>query len=344
MPENDSNKPGSPNDRSAAPRFDALPGSDVLWAIPPGESRGRILVVDDSRVIRKLVDTCLRANGFDTVSAENGTEALQKASDVQPDVILLDIDMPSMSGFEVCRQLKGSPDTSLIPIIFLTARDDTENVVRGLELGAFDYVRKPFNSLELCARVGVARRLKYLVDLLSERAMLDGLTGIHNRTYLDRRLRESLDRQRRYDSHAALVLADVDHFKQVNDTRGHVIGDEVLRRIASTLRRTARESDTVARYGGEEFAILLPEQTLSSGYLFAERLRQEIEQMTITHRGTTFSVTVSLGVVTTQETDPKGIDDLLACADEALYHAKKNGRNRVCLWNGHEAVQAEATG
>ncbi|QDU62561.1 Response regulator PleD [Planctomycetes bacterium Pan216] len=306
----------------------------------PKICRGRVLVVDDSQLILRLIEASLQGKGFEIIAFSDPVDALEKVDDLAPDVILLDIDMPKITGFDFYRQLKQCPHLVHIPVIFLTGFDDTRDVVRGLEMGAFDYVRKPFNSIELCARVGVAAHVKYLMDLLADQAMIDGLTGLYNRSYLNVRLTEFIDHHTRYGTHLALLMADVDKFKQLNDTRGHLFGDEVLQRVAATIRDTVRQSDTVARFGGEEFAVILPEQTLTDAKRLAERLRTAVAETAIEHDHGIQRVTISIGVATTHEESAASMKELVYAADRALYHAKSTGRNRVSLWNGEDAIVA----
>ncbi len=231
---------------------------------PQVPNPNRVLVIDDEESIHKLVVARLRPEGLEVISEFDGERGIERAVSGQPDVILLDIGLPNVDGFEVCRRLKEHPSTRNIPIIFLTGTTDTESKVRGLDLGAVDYVTKPFDQVELRARVRAALRTKRLQDILEQQSFLDGLTGLWNRSYLDRRLEAELNVARRYGRPLTLVLADVDHFKRVNDSYGHLFGDIVLQGIAEGLRAYARRSDIVARYGGEEFAILLTDTTLAS--------------------------------------------------------------------------------
>lgn len=291
----------------------------------------RVLIIDDSVVIQRLVQARLRADGFEVSTGSDGAEAVELTKQIQPDVILLDIDMPRVNGFDACRGLKDDSDTSKVPVIFLTAQTKTEDKVRGLDIGAVDYVTKPFDPVELRARVRSAYRTKYLMDLLEQKAQIDGLTGLYNRAFFDARIKEEIDRARRYGNPLAIVIFDVDRFKRLNDTYGHSFGDVVLAEVAETARLVARASDVVARYGGEEFVIILPEQDLDGARSVAERVREGIAELELAHNGERAPVTASFGVSSTVEIGYDSVQALVNSADKALYAAKEGGRNRVCI-------------
>jgi diguanylate cyclase (GGDEF)-like protein len=299
----------------------------------------RVLVVDDSEVMQRLMQAHLRADGFEVFAANNGSEALGVVKSVDPAVILLDVDMPVMDGHETCVRLKDDPATQIIPVIFVTSKGSVFDKVQGLDLGAMDYVTKPFEPVELRARVRSAYQLHYLIRLLEERAQVDGLTGLHNRDYLNRRLEQEMERCRRYGATLTLVMADIDRFKGLNDTYGHLFGDNVLRHIGGCLVRQARLTDLVARYGGEEFVVLLPEQSAAGGVAFAERVRAHFEPLPSPNDGPPIVVTASFGVACTTVVGCSDVEGLLAAADKALYAAKEAGRDCIRLWNGEAAVE-----
>jgi two-component system cell cycle response regulator len=240
---------------------------------------------------------------------------------------LLDLDMPDMSGFDVCRILKTDPELCLIPVLFLSGSGTSDDKVRGLDLGAVDYITKPFDDFELRARVRAAIRTKELQDLLIEHAHIDPLTGIPNRRALTDRLRMEWARIQRHGGELSFIMADIDHFKRVNDTYGHSTGDKALQEVARTIARQCRKSDLAARYGGEEFAIVVPNEGLSGAVHLAERCRQEIEKINLPAKGEPICPTASFGVA-----DAVGLssaESLVDRADQALYRAKAAGRNRV---------------
>src|SRR5450432_381499 len=284
-----------------------------------------VLIIDDSPAIHTLLHARLRDEPVALHSANSGDEGLAMASSLAPDLILLDVDMPDPNGFEVCKRIKADPRLAATPIIFLTGAATTEQKIQGLELGAMDYITKPFDPAELRARVRGALRLKFLMDLLTQKAQIDALTGLWNRRYFDQRLEAEISLAKRSRRPLGILMLDLDHFKSINDRYGHPMGDEVLRRVGAQLAASVRTEDIVCRYGGEEFAIVAP--NISAGALqLAERLRSAIEKMSFSFGGHDVKVTVSIGAA--------GVDDsptqaLLVQADSALYRAKQNGRNRV---------------
>jgi diguanylate cyclase (GGDEF)-like protein len=299
---------------------------------PEVPNPNRVLVIDDSEFIHKLVRVRLRQEGLEVHCEYEGRAGIERAVESTPDLILLDVDLPSLDGFEVCRQLKEHPKTRNIPIIFLTGTTHTDSKVRGLDAGAVDYVTKPFDEVELRARVRAALRTKRLQDMLEQQSFLDGLTGLWNRSYLDRRLDAELNIAGRYGRPLSLLLGDIDHFKRVNDTYGHLFGDVVLQEVAEILREHARRSDIVTRYGGEEFALVMADTLLHDVLCIVERLRQAIESRTFDVNGDRVSITVSFGVGSTDELGTDfSPETLIGYADEALYHSKSSGRNRVSL-------------
>ena len=286
----------------------------------------RVLIIDDSPQIHRLVEAWLKSDVLEIACAATGALGHTMAITWQPDLILLDVDMPDMSGFDLCRQLKSDEACCKIPIVFLTGAASPEDRVAGLNLGAVDYITKPFHPAEFQARVRAALRTKYLLDLLQQRAQIDGL---RNRSFLDERLLTEQAMIRRHHRPMACVMIDVDHFKAVNDLYGHATGDEVLRGVADVLLQTTRVEDVVARYGGEEFTVLTPGVDAEGAMILAERIRSAIESLSVNRGATILKVTCSLGVA---GYDPGGPIALIPSADAALYAAKANGRNRVELF------------
>jgi len=297
----------------------------------------KILVIDDSPDIHTLVKVRLGKEQVVIQCASDGASGLAAAREFRPDLILLDIDMPERDGFAVCTDLKADSMTRDIPIIFLSGATSTKDKIRGLELGATDYVTKPFDPAELQARVRASLRTRELVELLSKKAMIDGLTGLWNRTYLDAHVTIELASARRSDQPLSCIMADVDRFKSINDTYGHSFGDDVLRAIAAVFTQNCRAEDIICRYGGEEFTILLPNTALPRAAELAERLRLAIEVRPFACRDLPVSVTCSLGVANLRASIPPSILEL---ADQALYRAKHSGRNRVEICEEPELIDA----
>ncbi len=288
----------------------------------------KVLIIDDSPDAVAVARVRLKKDGLDVCVAPDGQTGLDMAASEKPDLILLDIAMPGMSGFEVCHHLKADPNLSMIPVIFLTAMDDTEQKVRGLELGAVDYVTKPFDGFELRARVNAALRTKRFADMLIEHANVDPLTELPNRRALTKQLEKEWARVERHGGSFSLIMVDVDHFKVVNDTYGHSVGDHILRSVAQVLAGECREVDTPARYGGEEFAIVAPNQSTDGATTLAERCRVSLEQMAVEHHQEQIQVTASFGVA--DSTNADSVIELVEQADACLYEAKAGGRNAVC--------------
>lgn len=294
----------------------------------PNHSNSSILVIDDSVDIHRLLSIRLRDQCAVILNAHSGADGIEMALEAQPDLILLDIDMPDMSGFETLQALKNHPATVQIPVIFLSGSQTTDDKVRGLELGAVDFVTKPFDLAELRARVRSALRTQQLLAMLAQRAQIDGLTGLWNRKYLDNRLNECVSLTSRHPAELSLIFCDIDHFKVVNDTYGHPFGDQVLQEFARLLLSVCRESDVACRYGGEEFAIIAPSTCTRDAAILAERVRTGFETTTWPGRDE-LRCTASFGVAGLDLGVEPSAGGLIASADKALYEAKHSGRNRV---------------
>lgn len=291
----------------------------------------KVLIVDDSPVTLALAQARLRDENLEVLCAAGGVEGLRQAEREHPDLILLDLKMPDLSGYEVCQRLKAHPSLCSIPVIFLTAADSIADKVRGLDMGAVDYVAKPFDPVELCARVRAALRVKRLQDLLNLRAQLDPLTELWNRQAMEDRLQREWSRSLRHEEVFSFLMMDVDHFKAINDTFGHPAGDRVLCALARVLTAQCRDSDVPCRYGGEEFAVILPCTDAASARVFAERCREEVRSVSLPAHDHVIRVTASFGLADSRNVSSQ--EELVRRADEALYHAKQAGRNRVVVWD-----------
>ena len=304
-----------------------VPAPDPMHALP------LVLIVDDQISNIKLLSAIL-GDDYRIRVATNGLDALKLAEAApQPDLILLDIMMPDMDGYETCRRLKSNSVTQNIPVIFVTALSSEADEERGLNLGAIDYITKPLSAPVVRARVRNHAVLKRKADLLESLAHIDSLTGIANRRRLDHALTQEWRRCLRADESLALLMIDIDAFKAYNDHYGHGRGDLCLTKVAGTLAAgLQRPADLVARYGGEEFAVLLPDTDLVAAALIGERLRQQIEAKRIRHaQGQRHEfVTISVGCAALPPTDALKTQDLIGIADRNLYTAKNTGRNRVC--------------
>jgi two-component system, cell cycle response regulator len=294
---------------------------------------GRILVAEDSLVVRTVVCDQLEEEGYEVVQAVDGESALAQCAVTKPDAILLDIEMPGLDGHQVLARLKNDPELSDIPVVFLTGRTSTDEMVAGLRAGAHDYLKKPFEPAELIARIGGAVRVKRLQDELRMRneqldrlSRIDGLTGIYNRRHLDEQLQELSKPATRQEQPLAILMLDIDHFKQVNDSEGHPAGDQVLQEFARRLQAAVRGGNVVGRWGGEEFLVIAPQTNIDEAKILGERIRAAIADQPVDVGHGCISITVSIGCAV-------GVKpaELVAQADAALYRSKADGRDRVTM-------------
>ena len=294
-----------------------------------------VLIVDDAPSNLAILTETLRAE-FDVRIASSGIQALRLVDESPPDLILLDIVMPDMDGYEVCRRLKARAATRNIPIIFLTAKGDVSDETMGLALGAVDYIVKPVSVPIVQARVRTHVELKRRGDLLETLSMRDGLTGIANRRRFDDCLGRAWRQSMRSATPLALIMADIDCFKAYNDTYGHMAGDECLKAVARTLTGALkRPGDLAARFGGEEFVMVLEDTDIGGALHLAETMRAAVEALGLEHAGSsvpqssTKVLTITLGAASTVPTPAFTPEALLCLADRKLYEAKQAGRNRV---------------
>jgi diguanylate cyclase (GGDEF)-like protein len=294
----------------------------------------RILIVDDVPDNIRVLSRMLAEDRHEIFASTNGREALTIAESFVPDLILLDVMMPGMDGYETCMALKANPLLQSIPVIFVTALGDTDDETRGLSLGAVDYITKPFKEAIVKLRVRTHLELKQQRDLLGRLSSIDGLTGIPNRRAFDDRLDTEWRRAIRVQNQLTLAMIDIDHFKPFNDNYGHVEGDACLRRVAETLDAGAnRGEDFMARYGGEEFVLLSGSAEQAGMASLVEKLRAAIEALRIPHCASSVApwVTVSIGAALCRPTPEMQPTDLVELADAELFTAKRLGRNRVSV-------------
>ena len=296
----------------------------------------KILIADDDPVSSRLLDRLLVKWGYEVIAAHDGAEAWEVLqAENAPRVALLDWIMPGIDGLEICRRVRARSSQPYVYIMLLTANDKVGNLVEGLESGADDYLTKPFHPQELRARLRVGLRMLDLESRLVEareslrfKASHDSLTTIWNRGAIIEMLERELSRAHRDGSSVGILLADIDHFKRVNDTRGHLVGDEVLRAVTGRLKGEVRSYDSVGRYGGEEFLILLPGCDNPKLTAKAERLVKVVERSSIGTSTGTVAVTISIGGIASGDCPHADVNKLLLAADTALYRAKVSGRNR----------------
>ena len=314
--------------------------------LPEPNKKETILVVEDEANSRLLLKTYLLSDGYEVQIARNGPEALKQVAAKPPSAIILDVVLPKMDGFEVCRKLRNLDSTRFIPIILVTALRGDHERTRGIEVGADDFIGKPFNRVELLTRMKSLLRIRRLhQDLqlkvqelekvrsnLRKLAVTDGLTGLFNYRAFRGQLHLEVLRAKRFNLPFSVLMIDIDHFKVYNDSFGHPSGDRVLKRFAQLVRKSVREVDTIARYGGEEFVVILPGTDKKSAVIVAEKLRKLVEKEPFPHEDELpmSRVTISLGVTSfPQDTDTE--KEIIRLMDQAMYKAKNNGRNRTAI-------------
>ena len=317
--------------------------------------KAKLLVVEDSTTQGSQTKHDLEQLGYDVRWVTSGIEALKWARQEPPDLVILDVVMEDLDGFAVCRWLKLHSGTRDIPVIMLTVRGELEDRVHGLQIGADDYLPKPFSTRELEARIFAAlrsrttqtelvernRQLESMLHHVESLAITDPLTGIFNRRRFSDVLRREVAVTRRYRNSLSLLMLDLDHFKAINDRFGHDAGDEVLRSIANTLTSSLREVDLAARYGGEEFAVIMPQTTKANAGIVAQRIAGQIALTAHTFGGEKVNLTASIGVAEFKDLKEGNADNLVKAADVALYEAKRTGRNRIILFDDNLVVEPE---
>lgn len=297
------------------------------------ERKPRLLLIDDQPTNIQVLYRVF-ADDYQVFMATSGAQALQTARQEDPDVILLDVMMPDMDGYEVCQQLKQDGATRDIPILFVTAHHEAREETRGLSVGAVDFITKPINPAVVRARVHTHLTLKRQTDALKRLVFIDALTHTFNRRYFDERLTEEWGRAQRTGKPLCLLLVDVDFFKQFNDVYGHPRGDDALRQVAQALKDAVlRPGDIVCRYGGEEFACLLPDTDSEGALQVAQRVEKAVRDLAMDHSASSVAavLTISAGVAVRQPDSQGDASALLALADAQLYRAKSQGRAQSCI-------------
>jgi diguanylate cyclase (GGDEF)-like protein len=310
--------------------------------------QANILIVDDVDDNLEILGSLLTFDGYEVQTARNGEDALKRVQDSRPDLILMDVLMPGMSGFELCERLKSRESTRDIPVIFVSSMSDIDSKVQGFKVGGVDYINKPYQHAEIVVRVNTHLTMLRLRQHLEKQnaelerlANTDYLTNLYNRRSFFHVAEVEYKEAILKGYPISITLIDLDYFKKVNDTYGHLVGDLVLVHIAKLIRVYSRIRDVAARYGGEEFIILHPSINKQVAFLTVDRIRKGVEETPFVLDGKKIDVTLSAGVVDTQMcTDSMQIDDVLKMADKALYRAKDAGRNQVVLFDGQEEKTA----
>lgn len=306
-----------------------LPSPDLLDS---SHGKPKLLVVDDQAINIQVMQHCFAAD-YQVFTATHGEQAVALCKSNPPDLILLDVVMPGMDGFEVCRQLKADALCRHIPVIFVTSHNEPVQETHGLALGAVDFIAKPIHADIVRARVKTHLTLKFQSDLLHKLVFLDGLTGVFNRRYFDQQMATEWARSSRVQSPLSLVLLDVDFFKRFNDHYGHQAGDNALRTISNALKGCLRRpADLVARYGGEEFGCILPETSFEDALPIAHALERRVRELALPHASSSVDnvITISVGLATRPRQGGGDVSALIGLADSLLYQAKRSGRGRVC--------------
>ena len=299
-----------------------------------------VLIVDDNPIIQKMMNISLSKAGYEVTSAENGRDALRKFDQKFYPIVLTDWMMPEMDGLELCKAIRKLPTDGYVYIILFTAKDSKEDIIKGLEAGADDYLTKPVNHPELMARLNTGVRILDLEKSLRKAneeirilSITDHLTGCYNRGYIGEHLPREIKRAHRYKHPLSVIISDIDHFKKVNDSYGHQAGDHVLREFVGLLKGSMRDNvDWLARYGGEEFLIALPETDLNGAVILAEKLKLVVSEDSFLYKEKTINITASFGVTgfdVLESYDDIVVENIINKADKYLYQAKQEGRNCV---------------
>jgi len=289
----------------------------------------QVLIIDDSKLNVKILCDILSNEGYSIYYAYDGISGVKMANNLNPDVILSDIVMPGIDGFEVCRLIKHSYETKDIPIIMITAKTDSMDIKKALGLGAFDYIKKPFDDIEVIARVQCAVRYKEYEDKLKDMAMKDGLTGLYNHSFLIKLFKNEYEKQIKENGNISFVMIDIDYFKKVNDIYGHISGDEILKGVSSLIKCNLSNYDISGRYGGEEFSIVFSNMTKEHIFSCCDVIRKTIENTIFKLKNKEIKITVSMGVCFKDKCNNISRGEMIRLADESLYIAKNEGRNNV---------------
>jgi diguanylate cyclase (GGDEF)-like protein len=313
------------------------PEISKLFNNKPVEKTTKIMIVEDDDGIRELVYFALRKQGYKVVAYDSALKALDNIQSDKVDIIISDLMMPKMDGIEFCSVVKKK--YKHIFFIILTAKDSIDDKVEGLEVGADEYITKPFDFMELLARVKAAERIintqKQLIfvnEQLEKLADTDELTKLKNRRYFQSEAPKEIQRADRYGHTVAVLMLDIDDFKQINDTYGHLVGDEALKMVSSVLLGSTRASDIVCRYGGEEFVIFLPEINPKNAFKVAEKIRKNMEAAKLSTEEGKISMTISIGIAIKTPHMHINLKELIDQADKALYSAKKDGKNKTVIY------------
>ncbi|MFH2137823.1 MAG: diguanylate cyclase [Candidatus Omnitrophota bacterium] len=294
--------------------------------------RNRIVVIEDTKEDFEELLKTLTPNEFEVLWADNGYKGLELIEQEMPDMVILDLVLPDVDGFEICKRIRQDERFASLPILFHTSSGNLDNKLLGLALGASDFLIKGSDPRELKVRIKNLLQSKKVFDDVVKLSVVDSLTHVYNRRYFQHRLADEFERGKRYHREFCCVIVDIDNFKQVNDTYGHPTGDLVIKRVATFLRRNIRAADVLCRYGGDEFGLLLPETNTQGAIITAERLRILMAKKDLGKPECSAVLTLSLGISSIVDGGAMDLDELVTQADVALYKAKQAGRNRVKVY------------
>ena len=304
---------------------------------PVDKHKVNVMIVEDDNDNRELLNVILQTKGYNVKSFGSALKAIEYLKNNNVEIILSDVMMPDMDGIQFCSYVREHYND--IYFILLTAKSDKADIANGLNIGADDYIVKPYDFVELIARVKVGERvvsnqkqLSFLNEELEKIADTDGLTGLKNRRYLETEAAKEIGRAKRYGHTMAFFIIDIDHFKEINDTYGHLAGDYVLKEVSNILTKYVRESDIVCRYGGEEFVLVLPEANPKQAFIMAEKLRKIVEETVFNFQGNMITLTISIGIAIKKPDHTVSFNDLINFADKALYLSKNTGRNKTVMY------------
>lgn len=298
--------------------------------------RGKILIVDDDIAILKLLENALTLEGYKVYICDDSASAIDTIAVVKPDIIILDIMMPKLNGYELLGKIKSNPQYSDISAIFLSAKRDVEDRIKGIKSGADDYITKPFVIGEVITRIEMIMRRS---ANYKEKLLKDCLTGAYSRYYFNLRIAEELERYRRYGTIFSIAFIDMDHFEYINDQYRHQAGDCLLKELVFYIVRNSRKCDSIYRYGGEKFVLILPNTTDIEAYEVVERLREGFSDKPISVGGATLHATFSAGIKQVKHKN-ENVEHLISVADKAVYCAKRCGRNRVIVYDKEMEAQS----
>ncbi|MBU0634579.1 MAG: diguanylate cyclase [Candidatus Omnitrophica bacterium] len=295
--------------------------------------KAKILVVeDDKNDFERLKKSLDKEPNYRVTHIDKGELVLPALEKETPDLVILDIYLPGMDGFEICKRIRQNENLASLPILFLTSSGNLDNKLLGLELGASDFLTKGGDERELLLRIKNLLKLKKVYDDLFRLTVIDSLTYIYNRRYFQQRLADEFERGRRYKRDFCGVIVDIDHFKNINDTYGHPVGDKVIKGVASVLRCNMRSTDIICRFGGDEFGLVLLETGYEGAYILMERLRIIVKEKDLGAPQHSIKVTFSCGISSFLDGGSMVVDEMIAQADVALYQSKRLGRDQTNIW------------